>query len=545
MKWRLFSLAVGLASFATIALELTLTRIFSVTMYYHFAFMVISVAMLGLSVAGVVIYLRRGFFQDRRAPLIAAVAMLIFAVLGAVTLAVTLGNPISLTQWRANLWRLLVLYLATGMTMLASGFAISVAIAAARERIGMVYATDLLGAALGCAFLIVAIPAFSGPGAVLACAAVGGLSAALFGLAAGDLLSTKVKRLIVAAGVAVAAVLFGLAATESEAHRFGLARNSGKFLGNRPVQFEKWNAFSQITVGASKNNDMRWIFIDADAATRIWPKELVTNGYKAMDDNAEVKLAALVYGLRHDATALIIGPGGGTDVHSALRHGVPKVVGVEVNPIIVNDVVKGAYAEYSGDLYRDPRVHVVVDEGRSFIRRAEEPFDTIQATLVDTWAASSSGAFTLSENNIYTVEAFEEFFDHLTPNGVISITRWYSPREPKEFLRLVALAREALERRGVLPGEVGKHFLLPTDGKRRATLLVSRAPFSAADVASLARKAREGGLGLLYSPLPVPPADAKVLQRDTTLSAFIEAPIAAKFLAKLPYDATPTTDDRR
>ena len=92
----------------------------------------------------------------------------------------------------------------------------------------------------------------------------------------------------------------------------------------------------------------------------------------------------------------------------------------------------------SGDLYRDPRVHVVVDEGRSYIRRSGEMYGSIQATLVDTWAASSSGAFTLSENNIYTVQAFEEFLAHLAPGGILAVTRWYDPGNPKEFLRLVA-----------------------------------------------------------------------------------------------------------
>src|SRR5204863_9810722 len=130
-----------------------------------------------------------------------------------------------------------------------------------------------------------------------------------------------------------------------------------------------------------------------------------------------------------------------------LVHGVPRVVGVEVNPIIVEDVARGRYAPWTGDLYRSPKVHVVVDEGRSYIRRSGEQYGSIQATLVDTWAASSSGAFTLSENNIYTAEAFGEFLDHLAPGGFLSVTRWYDPNNPKEFLRLVALGRAALERR--------------------------------------------------------------------------------------------------
>src|SRR3954468_14373887 len=121
MRWRLFPLGVGLASFSTIALELMLTRIFSVTMYYHFAFMVISIAMLGLSISGVAIYVFPNAFRDRRAPALASLFMLLFAVLSVWTLRTALANPISLAHWRANIATLALLYLTCGLTLLSSG----------------------------------------------------------------------------------------------------------------------------------------------------------------------------------------------------------------------------------------------------------------------------------------------------------------------------------------------------------------------------------------------------------------------------------------
>src|SRR4029079_17124747 len=256
-------------------------------------------------------------------------------------------------------------------------------------------------------------------------------------------------------------------------HRFGEARNPDKFLGKRAVLFEKWNAFSQITVTPAGDPDYRWIFIDADAATRMWSGDIRASNYQAARRFPEIRVASLVYDLRHDGTALIIGPGGGTDVTSALSHGAPHVVGVEVNPVIVNQVMRSKYADWNGDLYRDPRVQIVVDEGRSYIRRAPDTFASIQATLVDTWAASSSGAFTLSENNIYTREAFSEFLDHLAPGGILAVTRWYDANSPKEFLRLVARGRAALEARGVAGIEVASYFAIATDNDRRGTLLLS------------------------------------------------------------------------
>ncbi|HEY0709283.1 MAG TPA: hypothetical protein VGG33_20905, partial [Polyangia bacterium] len=378
----------------------------------------------------------------------------------------------------------------------------------------------------------------------------GALSAALFAWSAGDQANGKARAGVGIVGVVIAIGLFVLAAGEDQAQRFGAARNPDKFLGRRPVEFEKWNSFSQITVAPAGASDHKWIFIDADAATRIWSGDIAKDNYVAPRRIGEVRVASLVYAIRHDRTALIIGPGGGTDVISALHHGVPKVVGVEVNPIIVNDVVKGRYAGFTGDLYRNPKVHVVVDEGRSFIRRSGETYGSIQATLVDTWAASSSGAFTLSENNIYTVEAFEEFLGRLAEGGVISVTRWYDASQPKEYLRLLAVAREALEKRGVAPTEVHRHFVLAVDNERRGTLLLGRDPLTPADVQTLADKAQEGSLRLLFAPhRPTGPqgtADgaALVAHEDAFLTSFLRAPSAQDFLARLPYDAGPVTDDR-
>ena len=542
MRWRLFAFAVGLASCSTIAFELLLTRIFSVTMYYHFAYMVISIAMLGLSISGVGIYLFPSFFCRRRTSLLAALFMLVFALLVLWTLRTALANPISLSSWRANLGRLGLLYLSAGLTMLAPGFAISLAIANARERIGQVYAFDLGGASFGCILIIPAISAFGGPGALVACAGVAAIAACLFALSSGGDSSPRTRYGFGVIAAATAAVLFVLAAGENSAGRFGLARNSEKFLGNRKVLFEKWNSFSQITVAPAGAPDHLWIFIDADAATRLWSADVAKRHASEPRRYSEVRASSLVYALRHEHPALIIGPGGGTDVIAALDHGVPKVVGVEVNPIIVEDIVRGRYADYDGDLYRDPRVHVVVDEGRSFIRRSGEDYGSIQATLVDTWAASSSGAFTLSENNIYTVDAFEEFLAHLAPGGIIAITRWYDASNPKEFLRLVALGRLALERRGVPSTEIVRHFALVADEERHGTMLLNRDAFTAEDAARLRQVASERGLHLLFAPqVDVGVAAAG---EDVVLGAYLRASSGTDFLGKLPYDASPTTDDR-
>jgi hypothetical protein len=168
---RLFPFGVALASFATIALELLLTRIYSVTMYYHFAFMVISLALLGLAVGGVALYLFPAFFARRSPSFWGAVSMLAFTAGVLVALTVALRNPISLRGWGSHWTTLVAIYLAASVPFLCSGLALSVAIASAREQIGRVYAFDLAGAALGCLFVIPVVAWLGAPGALVLVAA--------------------------------------------------------------------------------------------------------------------------------------------------------------------------------------------------------------------------------------------------------------------------------------------------------------------------------------------------------------------------------------
>lgn len=534
MPRRTFSLAVATASMATVALELVLTRVYSVTMYYHFAFLAISVALLGLAAAGTTISLLPRVFTAERTAKLGCLFMIGFAVGAVWALWAAVTHPISLKDWTANVAGLAHIYVAAAAPLLCSGFAISLAISNAGKDIGRIYMFDLVGAGVGCVLLVPAIGALGAPGAAMLVAGLGAVAALLFALASRATWPRFKVGALVAGALAVALVFLGV--TEGGARRFGLVRNPAKFLGTRPVLFEQWNSFSQITVAPAGDPDHRWLFIDGDAATRMWNAATVA-APEPPRRIPEVRVASLVYGLRPGGPAAIIGPGGGTDVLSALRAGVPKVVGIEINPIIVEQVMRGAFAGWNGDLYRDPRVEVVVDEGRSYLRRSGTRFSSIQATLVDTWAASSSGAFTLSENNLYTTEAFGEFFDALTPGGVLSVTRWYDPNSPAEFVRLLAIARAALEERGVSAAELGGHFLIATDGQLRATLMVSIAPFSSADLATFAAAAARDQVTVLYQPQLAPPPDA-------LLARILTAPTLGEALAGLPYDASPTTDNR-
>ena len=225
MNARLFALGVALASFATIALELMLTRIYSVTMYYHFAYMVISLALLGLAVSGVAIYLLPRVFQSRRTPILAAVFMLLFALSTRWALDAAITNPISLSNWQANSEKLLNIYFAAGVPFVCSGFALSLAIASAGESIGRIYAYDLIGAAAGCLFVIPALPSLGGPGAILMVGAIAAASAVLFALSYRSVSARGLSVSLGGVACVVAAWMAFSATTEQTAHRFGAARN--------------------------------------------------------------------------------------------------------------------------------------------------------------------------------------------------------------------------------------------------------------------------------------------------------------------------------
>jgi hypothetical protein len=316
--------------------------------------------------------------------------------------------------------------------------------------------------------------------------------------------------------------------------------------------FSKWNSFSRVGVYdyahpdwslspkfAGKPGPSLFMDIDASASTPI-----LRVSEPADARYLRYELTAVAYHLVERSggfEALVIGPGGGRDVLSALAFGARRVTGVEINPIIVHDVMLGRFREYSGGLYTRPDVSIYVEDGRSFVRRSPQRFDVIQASLVDTWAATAAGAYTLTENSLYTVEAFGEYLDHLTPGGLPTVTRW-----AVDGLRLVSLAQEACDRRGL---DATQHIAVVQHGNA-INFILKRSPFAPDEVQRLARAADELGFTLLYAPgLPAPAIKdpEQMTNMGTSLAdyrALILAPDRKRFLETYRFDVTATTDDR-
>lgn len=516
---RLTLLGLAAVSAASLLLELSLTRIFSVTLFYHFAFLVVSLALFGTAVAGVGLYLRGRLPRPERLGTWLAAWSLGFGLSAILALWVALAVQVPADLGPGALPKLALLFGACALPFFFSGLCLAMAVAALPAHVSRVYAFDLGGAALGCLLTLPALDLLGGPGAVLLGASLGAAGGAL-------LASGRRARLLFALPAGMLLILTGL---ELGAGVFRVP--SAKATDEGRVVFSAWNAFSRVTVSETRE-PLLWLHIDSDAATAIFRGSLEDQA-RTSRRFVEARLASLVHALRPGGHALIIGPGGGADVVGALQRGMGRVTGAELNPIIVDQVMKGRFADQSGRLYFRPEVDIQVAEGRAFVQASETRYDVIQATLVDTWAATSAGAFALSENNLYTLEAFETFLDHLRPGGLLSMTRWLR-QPPREFARLITLGVEALRRRGV--EDRGQH-LFAASGNRAATFLLKNEPFAPAELERLRAICQEDGLRVLYDPAaPYPP--------DDLVAALARSRAPETIWAAHPLDISPPTDDR-
>jgi hypothetical protein len=482
---------------ATLLLEVSLTRILSVTLWYHFAFMVISTALFGLGFAGVVLSLRRQAqsVSARMVALWALSAPLAFIVGYGLFMLVPF-EPFSLGS-RPVQWLFLPLaYLAVTLPFFCSGATIAALLTRHAARVHRLYLFDLVGAGLGSLVVVALLPALGGSGVVFAAAALAAAAAALLCWEQGK------KWSLGAAGLAAVLLIAMPFAERLIPVRISSNKVTG---GGMPVSqvlsderfnlFTAWNTLSRIDVIEFKDprgNVHRTVLIDAGTAvTRLAhpPGPLDSLGPTVGEESFFVRLFEAPH-------VLVVGSGGGREVLLALRNGAKKITAVEINPTI-NYLVAEHMADFVGNLYQHPRVEMVTDEARSFLRRSEDGYQLIYCPHTISNSALSSGSLSLAENHLMTFEAFEDYLDHLSEDGVLVITR------PEAHLpRLFSTARAVFDERKL--SELQHRVLAWRQPSDRLSFVAGfalrRQPFSQEEVQSFAEVLAHRGLEPLFLP---------------------------------------------
>ncbi len=522
---RILLAAIALSSFSSLLLELSLTRLFSVVLFYHFAFLAISIALLGLGAGGVFAYLGKGRFARYPTRQLAAWLCLTNAAAIPLILEVILHVPVSLDLSEGNFLRLTAMYLSAAIPFFLTGIEVSIVFARETGLVSRLYGADLCGGALACLAVVPFLNYVGGPNTILLAATASAVAALVWAPA-----SRARSRAIVAL-----TVLFTVVGLNHSGKLVDIIYAKGQWRDPASVEFARWNAISRVEVD-KEGGGAKAIVIDADANTYIMNSD-PNHLDPAWRDRLMSAPPALANVLRPRGDFAIIGPGGGVDVLRALASGSPSVTGIEINPIIADTIMRGRYADYSYHLYERPRVHMHVRDGRSYLRNTRQDFDVVQMTLVDTWASTAAGAFALSENNLYTVEAFREYFDHLRPDGMVAVTRWEF-RHPREALRVVSVAMEALHQTGVR--NTRKHFIVVSEGAldvdgRPVVVLAKKSAFTPAEESAVqADLDHYPLLKCLYRPSAV---------TQNAFSELIAGNDPQAFAAQYAYNVAPVTDN--
>jgi len=541
-------LGLFVIALATVMYEIVLTRIFSVTMWYHFAFVAISVAMFGMTAGALLIYLRPAVFTQGRVHEHLTWGAVLFAVTAVLSFLVGLFVPFDGDLSVGGILWAVLGYGIIAAPFVFSGISVALALTKFPKRVGTLYAFDLVGAAMGCLVVIVTLNVTDGPTAVLVVGALAGLAGVFFAIRA----TPRLRHVAIGVTLLLAAVA-GLEAVLVRAQSPLLRLQWVK--GNmeaRPL-YEKWNSYSRITVygdptqasypagwglSAAYHPDrgIRQLSLLLDAAAGT-----VVTGFDGDPANLEhlkFDVTNLGHYVRRNGRVLVVGVGGGRDVLSAVLFGQRSVLGVEINQAIV-ETVNGRFGEFSGHLDRLPQVRFVNDEARSYIARQQERFDMIQISLIDTWAATAAGGFVLTENSLYTAEAWTLFLDRLTPSGVLAVSRYHFRSRPDETYRLTALANAALTRSGIK--DPRRHIVIvkqmaPTGPVPVgiATMLVSRSPFSDEDIATVEEVTRRMKFEVVLSPRQA---------ADSTFATLASGADLNEFLAQFPVNIAAPTDD--
>jgi len=474
--------------------EILLTRIFSVTMGYHFAFMAVSIAMFGMTVGALIVYLFPARFPDENIYTILAKNSFYFSLTTLLSFLFHIFVPFIHGLSIIGFTVTALTYTVICVPFVFSGICISLLLTRFPENVNKLYASDLIGASIGCIIVVAALNFTGGPTSVFIAAFFSGLAALL-------IKKGKQKNKFITVYIIVIALFAGV-------HTYFVSNNNplirvywerGQF-AEKPL-YEKWNSFSRVSIdgdstefqvpfgwGLSNKYDrskkVQQLMLNIDAhSTTVLSK---FNGDTSKLVHLKYDVSNLAHYLRRNSDVLIIGSGGGRDILSSLAFGQKSVLGIEINKDMIS-ALNGNFGGFTGHLDKYPNVEFVGDEARSYLQRLEKKFDIIQVSVIDNWSASSSGAFVLTENALYTIQTWSLLLNRLSDNGILTVTRFYRSK-PAELYRLINMSSDALEKAGI--GDLRKHIMLikcqqeerKADKSGTGTILISKKPFTESDI---------------------------------------------------------------
>lgn len=541
-------LGLFLLSAATLAFEINLTRLFSVAQFYHFAFMIVSVALLGFGASGTALAvfptLQRGVPQQRLGQLALAAGV---SILIAYLLTNWLPFDSFSLVWDARQVLILILhYLALAAPFFFSGMALGYLLAVDPQFAGPAYAVNLLGSASGCAIALLAPPHLGGEGMVTLSSALAVLAAAIAWSRPGALKQP--------AGLAIAALLIFTAldlglrlSGRPGLPAFGLRISPYKSLSyalqvpGSSIIYQGWNAFSRIDVvhspGIHSLPGLSYRYLEPLPALDgllVDGDDLSPLPQHSTDPSFVSYLpGAVAFHLRPRASTLVLEPRGGLDIVTAQALSSGPVACVVSNPLIVA----------AAPVYADSRLLIYPDSDRSFLQRTQFQYDVIVLSLAASFHPVQSGAYTLVEDYRYTLEAFHDILSHLAPDGLLVATRWLQD-PPSEDLRLFALGVTALEAAGADP----RQQLVAFRGYNTATLLLKNGVFTPDELAAIRDFAARRAFDLTYAPgiRPEETNQYNVLPESRYYQIYLnllEAQPRQAFYAAYDYDVRPPTDD--
>jgi len=544
---------IALLSASALAYEVLLLRLFAVIQWHHFAYMIISLALLGYGMSGSLLALAQRI-QRWRFETVFAAACVAFAVsaIGAFYLAQVIPFTPQQLPWDPWQWpRLAAVYLLLAVPFVFAAGAICLALARFPDLVHRIYSADILGAGAGSLGVVLLLYAVS-PLVALKLIAASGLLAAAWVWRTGRLRPGWLTEALVFSAVVLTVMAPG------DASRL------------RPSEYKELSQVLQVQgarVIEQRTSPLGWIavvespavpFRHAPGLSLLSPGEpplqlgVFTDGegmtplvrYDPAGEPPaylDYMTSALPYHLLRKPRVLVLGAGGGADVLQAITLGGSRVDAVELNADIVS-LVKERFADYTGGIYAKARVHV--EEARDFVRLTPERYDLIQLALLDSFGAAAAGVQSLSESYLYTVESLGEMVSRVDPGGMVAITRWVT-LPPRDTVKLFATAVAALRASGVeRPGE----SLVMIRSWKTATLLIRNGRFTAGDIAAIKKFCESRGFDLgWYAGMTAGEAGRfNILDRPYFFegASALVGPEAEDFIARYKFDIRPATDDR-